>query len=252
MSLVGTLGKVAMGVLVAKGLGKAMGGGGMGRSGMGGGGLGGLLGGVLGGAGGASGGARRIPGSGSGGGLGDLGALLGGRSGGAGGAAAGGLGGLLESISGGGTPGAGQAPAAGSLGGLLNGALQGESVPEPAAAHEAQAKILIQAMINAAKSDGSIDQSEQQKIVSHLGDDVSEEERRFVISEMQAPLDLQGFVASVPSGAEQQVYMMSVMGIELDHPEEAKYLDQLRKGLNMDEQVCDAIHRQLGVGTLYS
>lgn len=250
MSLVSTLGKVAMGVLVAKGMGKVMGGGAGGSSGMGGG-LGGLLSSVLGGAGGSAGGAQRIPGSGAGGGLGDLGALLGGRSGGSG-AAAGGLGGLLEAISGGGSASEPQKPAGGSLGGLLNSALQGETVPEPAPAQEAHAKVLIQAMINAAKSDGNIDQTEQQKIVAHLGDDVSEAERKFVIGEMQAALDLPAFIASVPAGAEQQVYMMSLMGIELDHPEEAKYLDQLRRGMDLSEQQCDAIHRQLGVGTLYS
>jgi len=250
MSLVGTLGRIAVGVAMAKGVGKMMnssrsgGGGGLGSAlgGGSGGGLGGLLGSVLGGGAG-----------GSSGGLGGLGSLLGGGA--AGGGMAGGLGGLLESISGGGSA-AGNAgntaPSSGSLGHLLNGALQGNSIPEPEPAQEDLAKLLIVAMVNAAKSDGDIDQTEQQKIVANLGDEVSDEERQFVISEMQRPLDAQGFINSIPQGAGPQVYMMSLLAIDLDSREEAQYLDMLRKGVSMSEDEANAIHQKLGVPTLYS
>lgn len=257
MSLVGTLGRIAVGVAMAKGVGKMMGG----RSG-GGGGLGGMLGSALGGSGGAGGGLGGLLGSvlgggasSGGGGLGQLGSLLGGGGGAAAGGMAGGLGGLLESISGGGsaTGNAGsQAPSSGSLGHLLNGALQGNSIPEPEPAQEDQARILIRAMVNAAKSDGEIDQTEQQKIVANLGDEVSDEERQFVISEMSAPLDAQGFINSIPPGAGPQVYMMSLLGIDLDTQAEAQYLDSLRKGVSMSEAEANAIHQKLGVPTLYS
>lgn len=268
MSLVGTLGRIAVGIAVAKGVGGLMNKGGSGGGGLGGllsgaaggGGLGGLLGGVLG------GGQQQAPTAGaapggnmsSGGGMGGLGSLLGGA---AGGGMAGGLGGLLESMSGG-ASGAAQAPGAsnadisppvgGSLGDLLNSALQGKAIPEPEPEQEDQARILIQAMVNAAKSDGEIDTEEQQKIVANLGDDVSDEERQFVISEMQTPLDADAFIRSIPRGAEMQVYMMSLLGINLDSREEAVYLDSLRKGIGMSEQQCNAIHEKLGVPTIYS
>lgn len=255
MSLVGTLGRMAVGIALAKGVGGLMNKGGSG-AGSGLGGLGGLLSGVLG------GGQQQAPGSAgtasNSGGMGGLGSLLGGSTGGG---MAGGLGGLLESISGG-SNGAAQAPTAGnndvsspiggSLGDLLNSALQGKSIPEPEPAQEDQARILIQAMINAAKSDGEIDADEQQKIVTHLGDEVSDEERQFVISEMQKPLDADAFIRSIPRGSEMQVYMMSLLGINLDTKEEAIYLDTLRKGVGMSEQQCNAIHEKLGVPTIYS
>ncbi len=257
MSLVGTLGKIAVGVAMAKGVGKMMGG----RS-TGGGGLGGMLGGALGGGSGASGGLGGLLGSAlggsggaAGGGLGGLGSLLGGGGGAAGGGMAGGLGGLLESMAGGNAPSANAgaaAPSSGSLGHLLNDSLQGNSIPEPAPAQEDQARILIQAMVNAAKSDGEIDQTEQQKIVANLGDEVSDEERQFVISEMSAPLDAEAFIRSIPAGAGPQVYMMSLLGIDLDSREEAQYLDNLRKGVGMSEQDANAIHQKLGVPALYS
>jgi len=257
MSLVGTLGKVALGMVVARGVGKMMSGGaGGGAGGLGGllggqggaGGLGGLLGGQQqggqqqqggGGLGGLLGGA-----GGAGGAAGGLGGLLGGAQQGGG---AGGLGGLLEGLGG-----AGGAGAAGGLGGLLNSTLNGQQPAQaPTQQQEETAKILIQAMVNAAKSDGQIDEQEQQKIVSNLGDEVSEEERQFVLSEMQSPLDVDGFVRSIPQGAEQQVYLMSLMAIDLDSQAEAQYLDKLREGIGMTQEACNAIHQQVGVPTLY-
>lgn len=272
MSLVRTLAKLAIGAMVAKGVGRMVQGGGArsgGTSGAGGlGGLGGLLGGALGGAmsnsgsqsAGASAGAGAAGGLGGAlgsvlgsGGLGDLGALLGGNA--AGNAApggAGGLGGLLESIGGGGAPSKTQAPSSGSLGDLLNGVLTGQqSAPQATPTQEEQAKILISAMIAGTKADGKVDQAEQQKIVDHLGDDISAEERNFVIGEMQAPLDVDALVRSIPQGSEQQAYMMSLMGMTLDSQEEARFLDAFRKGLGISESVSNAIHEQLGVPVLY-
>lgn len=250
MSLARTLAKVAIGMVVAKGVSGMARRGSSGGAGGASGGLGGVLGGLLGGqAGGSASG-------GSGGGLGGLGSLLGGGAAGAGGALSGGLGGLLEQISGGGSaPAAGaaaQAPSSGSLGDLLNRSLREEPLPEPDNSQEALAKVFITAMINAAKADGDIDQAEQQKIVGQLGDEVTDDEREFVLSQMRSPLDVDSFVRSVPAGAEKQVYMMSLMGIELDQPAEAKYLDQLRRAMNVSEQDANAIHSHLGAPVLYS
>ena len=279
MSLVGTLGRMAVGVMVAKGVGKMMTnrqarGAGPGASA---GGLGGMLGGLLGGQGGGAGGAGGLAGGlggllggggtggRSGGGLGDLGRMLGGRSGagaagaaGAGGALAGGLGGLLEKIGGGGATGAGagaapgSSPSGGSFGDLLNSSLAGEGGAPADPGQEEHAKLLIRAMVNAAKSDGRIDEDEQKRIVDHIGDEATAQDREFVLAEMRAPLDVDGFVKSVPRGAEREVYMMSLMGIDLDEESEARYLDTLRKGMNLSEADANAIHQQMGVPALYS
>lgn len=247
MSLVGTMAKMAVGAMVAKGVASAV----SGRSS--GGGLGGLLGSALSGAGGSGGLGSLLGGSQqgqSGGGLGDLGALLGGNS--SSGGNTGGLGGLLESIGGGGQPNAAQAPSSGSLGDLLNSALTGQQA-EPVAtpSQEEQAKVFIRAMVAGTKADGKVDQEEQQNIVKQLGEDLSADEKAFVISEMQSPLDVDALVKSIPNGSEQQAYMMSMMGMTLDTKEEAVFLDSFRKGLNISEEVANAIHSQLGAPTLY-
>lgn len=233
MNLVGTLAKVAIGVMMSRGVGKMMGN----NSGSSGGGLGGMLGGL------ASSAMRQ----GGGGLAGMLGKALSG--GGAQGGAGGGLGGLLNSL--GGSQNTGQT-GAGGLGGLLNQMMSGESAAEPTSEQNTEAEIMLRAMINAAKSDGGVDEAEQRKILEHLGDDVTQEEIDFVKSEMAQPLDLAGFVQSVPKGLEQHVYVMSLLGIDLDSQAEAQYLDQLSNGLGISNELSNQIHEKVGVPALYS
>jgi uncharacterized membrane protein YebE (DUF533 family) len=243
MSMMGTLGKVAMGIIVAKGMGKMMGGGSSGG--------GGLLGSLL-------GGGQSSQGGSSGGGLSDLlnSGALGGLLGGAGGGQkGGGLGDLLGSLAGGSQ--ATQADNGSSHSGnnndfasMFNEAIQGKE-PEPTDEQEQQAQVLLRAMVSAAKADGKIDADEQKKIIEHLGD-VSDEDAEMVRNELQAPLDVQGLINSVPSGMEQQVYLMSLLAIDLDSKEEAVYLDTLAKGLNISNQVSNHIHKKVGAPQLYS
>ena len=89
------------------------------------------------------------------------------------------------------------------------------------------------------------------KITEHLGD-ISEEEANFVRQELQAPLDTQGLINSVPRGMEEQVYLMSLLAINLDSKEEAQYLDELARGLSVSQQVSNQIHEKLGAPQLYS
>ena len=205
MSLMGTLGKVAMGIMVAKTVGNAMGGSG---------GLGNMLGGLL-------GGSKDAGASTQSGGMGDLlGNLMGGN----------------------------QAKTDNGLGNLLSDALSGKEV-NPTPTQEEQARILLKAMINAAKADGHMDADEQAKIVKHIGD-VTPEEIEFVKKEMAAPLDLQGVIASA-RGIEPEVYLTSLMTINLDSQEEAHYLDQLAKGLGISQQAVNEFHDKLGAPRLY-
>ena len=240
MSLMSTLGKVALGIVAAKGAGKLMG---AGRS-QGGGNSGGLLGGLMGG--------------GAGGGLGGLlGGLTGGNQGNQGNMAGGGgsLGGLLNSLGGAGanTQAAPSAAPGGSnnrLGDLFDSALQGQE-PEVTPEDELNAQLMLRAMISAAKADGQITSDEQQKITEHL-QDATDEEIAFVKQELSAPLDMQQLINDIPQGMEQQAYMMSLLAITLDTKEEAQYLDQFAKGLGLSEQACNEIHNQVGVQSLYS
>jgi uncharacterized membrane protein YebE (DUF533 family) len=269
MSLVGTLAKVAIGVAVAKGM-KSMTGGGSKSSG---GGIGDLLGGMMGGGstqsqsggglgdllGGALGGGS----SSSGGGLGDLlGGALGGGSTQSSTGASGGLGDLMGGLLGGGANSGtgmgdilgklGGSGAAGGLGGLLTDALGngGQLTQTATQEDEDAAGLMIRAMMQAAKADGNIDQEERDKLLSNVGD-LSQEETAFINAEMARDIDVAGLARDVPKGMEDQVYMMSVMGINLDTQNEASYLNDLAQNLNLGQSQVNQIHKMLGVQPLY-
>ncbi|WP_456375157.1 tellurite resistance TerB family protein [Thiolapillus sp.] len=208
--------------------------------------LGSVLGSVLGG--GTSGAAH------SGGGLGDmLGGLLGGGS-----SSGGGMADMLGGLLGGGKSGSGM-----DLGALLGMAMKqfgGSSgamgladfdAPEPEQANQ-QATVMIRAMIYAARADGRVDDEEQRHIIEGLGEDITPEEMAFVQDELNAPMDVDAFARDVPDGMAGQVYLASLMAIDLDTNPEAQYLHQLAQGLGMSPEAVNAIHDQLQVPRLYS
>ena len=191
--------------------------------------------------------------SGGGGGLlsGLLGSVMGGGGQSSGGA--GGIAGLVGSVMGGGDQSSGGI--AGLVGGMLGGGEQEAAAPAPQQAELQQANdqaiLMIRAMVNAAKSDGRVDETEQQNIISKLGDDVSQAEIDFLKQEFAAPLDVASFAASVPNGLEQQIYALSLTSIDLDTQNEAQYLGQLAQGLNIDPNVCNQIHDQVGAPKIF-
>ncbi len=113
-----------------------------------------------------------------------------------------------------------------------------------------QARMLICAMVNAAKSDGQLDHKEQEAILAQLGD-VTQAEVDFLKAEFAKPLDVRAFAWDVPLGQEEQVYGFSVMSIDLDRNKEATYLRDLAHGLRLRPEQCNGIHQQLGEPTIF-
>jgi uncharacterized membrane protein YebE (DUF533 family) len=109
---------------------------------------------------------------------------------------------------------------------------------------------LISAMIAAAKADGHIDTQEQTTIfdrVEKMGLDA--ESKAYVFDALRKPVDIDALVAGV-QGIEQasEVYLVSRVAIDIDHPAERAYLQVLAHRLNLptelvahlDHQVTDA------------
>jgi len=113
------------------------------------------------------------------------------------------------------------------------------------------AALIIRAMINAAKSDGNIDQSEQEKVIAQLGD-VTQEEINFVKHEFAAPCDVEAFSRSIPRGMGEQIYAVSLMAIDLDKNSEAQYLAKLAKGLGISTQLANQMHDKFGVPKIFA
>ncbi|QBX35530.1 tellurite resistance TerB family protein [Paracoccus liaowanqingii] len=285
MSLMKSLTKVAAGVMLAKGIGSMMNnqqqGGARARSGGG-----GLMDSLLGN---NAGGAGTGIGSGAGGSGGGLGQMLGRALGGGSGASGrGSLGGLLDSLGGrGGVGRVSQGSSGGGLGqmlgGLLGGAAAGgaaghlaqkDSQPsnqasfgalfDDALAHDGEpqvaptpeqnemAGLMLRAMIQAAKSDGTIDEAERKRLMGHLGDDLDEEERQFIRDQMAAPVDAAGLARDIPEGMERQVYLMSLLAIDFDSEAEARYLNDLAGAMKLDRAAVNEIHAEAGVMPLYN
>jgi uncharacterized membrane protein YebE (DUF533 family) len=161
-----------------------------------------------------------------------------GNTGQAGEAAAAGLGGLLTAITGAAATGTESA-------GRMMDAMTGKT----AASHamEENAKLMIRAMIQAAKADGEIDLDEQQKILDRLGD-VGPEERAFIEAEMRRPVDIMGLAQDTGDAMKAQVYAMSLMAIRVDNASEAAYLDGLARALGLTSETRAAVHKAMGLG----
>jgi uncharacterized membrane protein YebE (DUF533 family) len=119
-------------------------------------------------------------------------------------AGAGGAGGLMGALSG--AMGGAAKPAAtqnnASFGQVLNSAFDANPEPaiEPSEDQESAAGLMLRAMIQAAKSDGKVDDAEREKLIGQLGDDVDSHESAFVQAEMKAPVDVDGLVGQVHVG----------------------------------------------------
>ena len=236
--------------------------------------LGSLLGGGGSGATGAGAGSS-MGGSGTGGGLGSLAGMakdfLGNKqAGGMSGAQVGGLGALVGAVLGGGSGatkgalGGGAMAIIGTLaltalknyqgGGAAAAPSQPAALP-PATPEEVEAmthpeteRLLLKAMIAAAKADGEVDQDEMQRLVGRIDSDgITEEERQFVIDEMTRPLDVHDIVAEVRTPAvAAEVYAASILAIDIDTDAERQYLRSLAQALRLDAGTVQRLHQLTG------
>ncbi len=113
---------------------------------------------------------------------------------------------------------------------------------------QADAVLLIRAMIAAANADGVIDAQERGQIMEKLKTaDLSKEEQQFIVNELLAPQDAQSIVGSVrnPEMAS-QVYAASLLAITVDTQAEQQYLSNLAEQLGLDAKTINSIHQQLG------
>ncbi len=186
----------------------------------------------------------------------DLSAMMGG---GAAGQGADDKDGLLSSLggAGGGTGLAGLLAAAGgmaAMGGKNMGGMLDQFAKTGAAAPEAEetAALMLRAMIQAAKSDGGIDEAERAKILDTVGDDADAEDIAFVQGQLAAPVDIESLADDTPAPLRTQVYSASLMTIRVDTQAEAQYLDALARAMGLDQPTVNALHMQMGVQPLYS
>ena len=106
-------------------------------------------------------------------------------------------------------------------------------------------RLVLRAMISAAKADGAIDQSEMEKIIGRMdGGSVTAEEKQFVMDEMRAPVDVELLASAVSSPNQAaEVYAASLLAIDVDTESEKRYLADLARALRMDADTVARLHQ---------
>lgn len=113
------------------------------------------------------------------------------------------------------------------------------------------ARLIALAMINAAKADGHVDADEVRRITGQLQDSGADAAMlRFVQDEMEKPLQTGSLVAAVGGRQElaAEVYAASLLAIEVDTPQERRYLDQLGADLGLPPEVTTHLEKFFDVG----
>ena len=188
--------------------------------------------------------------------LGSLGALAGAVLGGGGKSVRGALGGgalaLLGTLAYQAMRNQGQAPEAKTPEELAQHAPLGLREPQDAneeAELERRALLIIRAMINAAKADGEIDQSEIERIAGKIDEaGLGHEAHTFIAKEMAKPFDADVIISEVQDKElALEVYAASLLAIEVDTPAEQRYLEGLAHGLGLEPAMVRFLHQRMGV-----
>lgn len=124
--------------------------------------------------------------------------------------------------------------------------------PPPGAApaggdRQAEALLLVRAMIAAANADYDLDDQERARIEKALDEaGLDAEERTFLVAEMEAPWDIARLCSEVTSPElARSVYLASLMAIEVDSRAEENYLARLAEKLGLGEEEVAELRESL-------
>ena len=124
-------------------------------------------------------------------------------------------------------------------------------LPPVGKARQDMSLAVLRAMIAAAKADGHIDATEQQKIFGKLDDmELGIEDKAFVIDELKKPLDIDAVVAAATSPElAVEIYAASLLAIDPDDPAEQAYLSLLASRLKLEPGLRASIEAEAAKAT---
>lgn len=102
-------------------------------------------------------------------------------------------------------------------------------------AEEVKDRLLIEAVILAAKADGELDAEERALILSHLPEDAHPDEVAFIEKEMARGTSLRRLTRNCPPDMDfrRRVYAVSLLAITVDTAAEVQHLRDLAEGLGL-------------------
>lgn len=116
--------------------------------------------------------------------------------------------------------------------------------PSTEAEQQSLGRNLLRAMIAAAKADGHVDATEQANIFAQMDKlSLDAEDKAFVIDELRKPLDVDAVArcARTPEEAA-EIYVASLLAVDVDNPAERGYLAMLAARLNLDDKLVAHLH----------
>ncbi|WP_208354078.1 DUF533 domain-containing protein [Pseudaestuariivita rosea] len=116
----------------------------------------------------------------------------------------------------------------------------------------AVARLMLRAVIQAAKADGVIDADEKARIMDMIGDDAMPDDISFVKEQLNEPLDPASLAKDTPVDLRRQLYAMSLTTIRVDTAAEVHYLGDLADHLMLPQDDINRIHDEMGVARLHS
>ncbi|MCX7319915.1 MAG: tellurite resistance TerB family protein [Hyphomicrobiales bacterium] len=116
--------------------------------------------------------------------------------------------------------------------------------PAQPADQQALGRNLLRAMIAAAKADGHIDGTEQTNIFAQMDRmPLTAEDKAFVMDELRTPLNADAVASAARTPEEAaEIYTVSLLAIDLDHPQERAYLAQLATKLKLEDGLVAHLH----------
>ncbi|EAU40967.1 hypothetical protein FP2506_18804 [Fulvimarina pelagi HTCC2506] len=130
-----------------------------------------------------------------------------------------------------------------------------DEVPEPrgtafmpSGEEDSRARLMLSAMIAAAKADGYIDADEETAIYGKIDDmDMASDEKALVMDELRRPKTVDDLAAEAKTPEiAMEIYTASVLAIDADHPAERAYLDLLAARLNLPGELAREIRQTTG------
>lgn len=127
-----------------------------------------------------------------------------------------------------------------------NVAMESQPASQQATMLKTNQDLLVQAMIFAAKADGHIDEQEKATIAQWMLDNgINHDIENVIVRWLNAPLDPQ-VIATQVNGLEQasEVYLVTLLAIDVDHFLERTYLDALAQSLQLPSGLVQRIEEQ--------
>ena len=111
---------------------------------------------------------------------------------------------------------------------------------------DSRSMTLLKAMISAAKADGHIDDQEQAKISEQIGQmGFKADDLAAIKAELEKPVDLAELVKAVDSPATAaEVYLASMLVLDLQNQQERTYLQQLARELKLSDDLVAQLEQQ--------